>query len=525
MKLSRNGIKNPLLWEQKGYALPEFDIDTMTSRTAREPIWLHMGAGNLLRVFPAVMQQQLLDNELTDRGIIVCECFDEEIIPAVFAPHDNLTLAVTLLPDGTMEKTVVAGIAEALSISGSNGDKARLLEVFAAPSLQMVSFTITEKGYTIQEPPQANSIINVVAEGLMARYHAGATPLALVSMDNCSQNGDVLKQAVLTVAQAWVADGTADAGFALYVRSLAYPWTMIDKIAPRPSPLVAAALLQDGFEDVAITVTQKHTHIAPFANAEKPQYLVVEDDFPNGRPPLEKAGMIATTRETVDKAEKMKVCTCLNPLHTMLAIAGCLLGYKSVAETMQDKHLVAWLKRAAAESLPIVADPVVINPKAFLREVLEERFPNPHVPDTPQRIATDASQCIPVRFGETLKLRRAAALPEDELQAHPFLFALYLRYLMGVNDKGQPMAVESDPRREELCAYLSGLALGCKPDNTALTEQLHPILSDATLFGVDLHSKGGVLARKTQEYFADLIAAPGAVALEMAKHFKYSKRH
>ena len=84
---------------------------------------------------------------------------------------------------------------------------------------------------------------------------------------------------------------------------------------------------EDGFEDTDLIITSKNTYTAAFVNAEETEYLVIEDTFPNGRPPLEKAGFIFTDRETVDKVEKMKVCTCLNPLHTALAIFGCLLSY------------------------------------------------------------------------------------------------------------------------------------------------------------------------------------------------------
>ena len=87
--------------------------------------------------------------------------------------------------------------------------------------------------------------------------------------------------------------------------------------------------------------TSKHTFIAPFVNAEGPQYLVVEDRFPNGRPALEKAGVYMTDRDTVNQTERMKVTTCLNPLHTALAVYGCLLGYRKIADEMKDPELTA----------------------------------------------------------------------------------------------------------------------------------------------------------------------------------------
>ena len=87
---------------------------------------------------------------------------------------------------------------------------------------------------------------------------------------------------------------------------------------------------------VLIRLSQaKNTYVAPFVNAEETEYLVIEDKFPNGRPELEKGGLIFTTRETVDKVEKMKVCTCLNPLHTALAVFGCLLDYNLISAEMK----------------------------------------------------------------------------------------------------------------------------------------------------------------------------------------------
>ena len=76
---------------------------------------------------------------------------------------------------------------------------------------------------------------------------------------------------------------------------------MIDKITPRPDPSVEEILKKDGVEELEPVVTSKNTYVAPFVNAEECQYLVIEDAFPNGRPELEKGGLIFTTRETVDK--------------------------------------------------------------------------------------------------------------------------------------------------------------------------------------------------------------------------------
>lgn len=133
-------------------------------------------------------------------------------------------------------------------------------------------------------------------------------------------------------------NGVVEEGFVSYVEDenkVSFPWTMIDKITPRPDASIEALLQKDDIEGLDPVITSKNTYVAPFVNAEETEYLVIEDKFPNGRPELEKGGLIFTTRETVDKVEKMKVCTCLNPLHTALAVFGCLLDYNLISAEMK----------------------------------------------------------------------------------------------------------------------------------------------------------------------------------------------
>ena len=162
-------------------------------------------------------------------------------------------------------------------------------------------------------------------------------------MDNCSHNGEKLRAGVMEMALAWRANGLVSADFIEWLEDetkVSFPWSMIDKITPRPAEAITKQLEAKGIEDMAAIITSKNTYIAPFVNAEQPQYLVVEDRFPNGRPPLEKAGVYMTTRDIVNQTERMKVTTCLNPLHTALAVYGCLLGYKKIADEMKDRKSV-----------------------------------------------------------------------------------------------------------------------------------------------------------------------------------------
>ena len=518
-----------------GYRLPEFDYETAAETTRRSPVWIHFGAGNIFRAFQANVVQNLLNRGVMTAGLIAAEGYDYEIIEKMYRPHDNLSILATLKADNTVEKTVVGSILEALVLDRADASQyGRLLEIFEAPSLQMASFTITEKGYALTDPsgkllpgaaadyekgPQAaDSYLGKVVSLLYHRYEKEALPIAMVSMDNCSHNGDKLRAAVTAFADAWCERGLADAGFAGYVRDpkkVSYPWSMIDKITPRPDAKVEALLRADGIGELEAAVTSKNTYVAPFVNAEECEYLVIEDHFPNGRPPLEQGGVIFTDRETVDKVEKMKVCTCLNPLHTALAIFGCLLGYERISEEMQNPLLKKLVERIGyQEGLPVVVDPGILNPKEFIDTVVNLRIPNPFMPDTPQRIATDTSQKLPIRFGETVKAYgRRPDLSVKDLKVIPLVYAGWLRYLMALDDAGHPFSPSSDPLLPQVTPYVEGYALSGEEKDLS---RLDPLLSNETVFGVDLIKVG--MADLVKSYFAQLSAGPGAVAATLEKY-------
>lgn len=535
MRLTDSDLQQASVWQQAGIALPRFNRAAVTQKTKQTPTWVHFGAGNIFKAFPAAVQQQLLNEGIEETGIIVAEGYDYEIIDKMSLPHDNLSLLVTLKADGSVEKTVVGSVVEALKVdSGNSADFARLKEIFAAPSLQMASFTITEKGYSLvgagggllpdvaadfaEGPQTPKSYIGKLAALLLHRYNAGQLPLAMVSMDNCSHNGTKLYKAVHAFAKAWADAGFTGQGFVEYIddpSKVSFPWSMIDKITPRPDEGVKAMLDKLGFEGAGGLVTAKNTYVAPFVNAEETQYLVIEDWFPNGRPALDKGGVLFTSRETVDKVEKMKVCTCLNPLHTALAIYGCLLGYGKISNTMQDLDLVSLISRVGyTEGLPVVVDPGILSPKEFIDTVIGVRLPNPFMPDTPQRIATDTSQKLSIRFGETIKAyQNTAGLNPSQLVAIPLVLAGWCRYLLGVDDNGEPFKVSPDPMYNSVYIYLANIRLGSAGPFHA---QLHPILSNPAIFGVDLYQAG--LGETVEAIFAELIEKPGAVRSTLKKY-------
>jgi fructuronate reductase len=513
---------------EMGIKTPEYDFEQVWEATKREPIWLHFGGGNLFRAFHSVLQQHLIEKNETDKGIIVVSTFDDGLIQKIYHPYDNLSLDVVMKADGSLDMEVIASVAESIATYSGPESWKRLMEIFRNSSLQFVTLSITEKGYDLRDISgdiraavreeiergllEPKHTMVMLAALLYERYTFGKTPLALVSTDNFSHNGDKLKDAVLTVASIWKEIGIVEQGFIDYLNDetkITFPWSMIDKITPQSSPIVSEKLTTLGYGSAElIRMRENGPAIAPFVNTEEAEYLVIEDRFPNGRPALEKVGVYFTERKVVDQVERMKVCTCLNPLHTALAVFGCLLDYTSIAAEMNDGDLKALVEQIGyVEGMKTVTNPGIIDPMEFIKEVIDVRFPNPNNPDTPQRIATDTSQKLAIRFGETIKSYvQSNDLDVKDLTFIPLTLAAWCRYLMGINDSGEVMNISSDPLLEEVQQYISNVKFG---DINSFSDHLKPILSNSKIFGVDLYEVG--LGEKVEEYFKQLIEKPGAV--------------
>ena len=198
MKLSYQGIQDKAAFAAAGIALPKFDWQQMCAETEQNPVWVHFGAGNIFRGFIAVLQQRLLDEGLAKSGIVAAETFDYDIINKIYDPFDSMTLMVSLKPDGSTDKEVIASIAKGIRADSSNAAQwAALKACFVNPALQMASFTITEKGYALTNlkgemmpvviediangPDKARHAMAVVAAMIYARFQAGAQPIAMVS--------------------------------------------------------------------------------------------------------------------------------------------------------------------------------------------------------------------------------------------------------------------------------------------------------------------------------------------------------
>ncbi len=536
MKLTMEGIKNRELWENAGIKLPKYDVEKIGQKAKEKPVWVHFGIGNIFRIFIGGIADGLLEEGELDRGITCVETFDYDVVDKIYKPFDNLGLSVLLHGDGTREYKVLGSLAEAVKGNSSDFEQwKRLKEIFVSPSLQMVTLTITEKGYALQKadgtwfpfvesdikngPDKAVGAMAIVTAMLYERYKAGKYPLALVSMDNCSHNGEKFRESVMAMAEEWKKEGFVETEFIDYLSDesiVAFPWTMIDKITPRPSEQIADDLEALGVERMQPVITEKRTYIAPFVNAEKPQYLVIEDHFPNGRPALEKGfGVYMADRETVNLSERMKVTVCLNPVHSATGPLGVVLGYDLFAHMLNTNEDMMKMARMVAydEGLPVVPDPGILSPQEFVDELFNDRFPNEYLGDTNLRLAVDVSQMVGIRFGETIKAYVAKYGNASKLTAIPLGIAGWLRYMLGVDDQGKKYELAPDPMNEEIQEQLKDIVVG-QPET--FEDQLKPILSNKRIFFTDIYKTG--LGEKIETMFREMIGGPDAVKATIHKY-------
>lgn len=165
------------------------------------------------------------------------------------------------------------------------------------------------------------------------------------------------------------------------------------------------------------------------------------------------------------------------------------------------------------EGLPVVPNPGILSPQAFVDELFNDRFPNEYLGDTNMRLSVDVSQMVGIRFGETIKAYVEKFGDAKKLTAIPLGIAGWLRYMLGVDDEGEKYELAPDPMNEEIQEQLKEIVIG-KPET--FTDQLKPILSNERLFFVDLYTTG--VAEKIEEMFREMIAGKGAVRATIHKY-------
>lgn len=441
-------------------------------RSPLQPHTVHLGVGGFHRAHQAVYLDDLLELPEAERW--------GECGIGVLASDDRMRDALT---GQDFLYTVVERSAgePAARVIGSMTDyvyapaeRERAIEVMAAEATRIVSLTITEGGYFLNEgtgefvadhpdivhdvrnPDAAKSSFGLIAEALDRRRLRGLPAFTVMSCDNLQGNGHVVERVLLGYAglrkpelRDWIA------------ANVAFPNSMVDRITPQTTPAdVAYVAERFGIEDRWPVVTE------PF------RQWVIEDTFCHGRPAWERVGgeMVAD----VEPYELMKM-RLLNGSHLAMAYLGALAGYRYVHEVMADglfREFIAAFMEEVTPVVPVIPGTSVTEYKATLME----RFSNPTINDQVTRICSEGSAKLPKWL-----LPSIAELAEKQGQIRllSFVVASWIFYLgRGVDERGEPLDIV-DARAGELRGIAS--AAGLDP---------RPVLAVRSIFGERLPANG-----------------------------------
>lgn len=417
-------------------------------RQAVTPGIVHFGVGAFHRAHQAMYLDRLLEaggaQEWGICGVGVME--RDAALRDVLADQDHLYALTTKAPDGVVETRIIGSIITHLH---APDDPAAVLARMVDPSTRIVSLTITEGGYSINDatgefdprdagtladladpdqPPR--SVLGFITAALRARREAGTVPFTVMSCDNIQGNGEVCRRAVVAFAER------IDPELAAWIRAeVAFPSSMVDRITPVTTDEVRAELQTDhGIEDGWPIRSEAFTQ------------WVLEDHFTAGRPALETVGVQVV--DDVEPYELMKL-RLLNAGHQAIAHLATLDGSVWVHEAAQDplfqNFLQAYFHR---DAIPTLAPVPGVDLDAYCDELIA-RFGNEAVRDTLARLATDSSDRIPKFLLPVLRAR----LAEDADISRPLLvLAGWSRYLEGRTEGGEPIE-PNDLRAEELKTY------------------------------------------------------------------------
>lgn len=427
-------------------AVPAYD------RSGVRPGIVHFGVGNFHRVHLAVYIDRCLARGGADAwGICGVELMDfpaTRIKAEAYKAQDCLYTVTESAPDGTDEVRVVGAMVDYLH---APADPEAVLQRLADPQTRIVSLTITEGGYNLDEttgafllttPAVASDLrgnppttaFGFITEGLRRRREAGLPAYSVMSCDNLRHNGDTARKAIVSYARA------VDPGLADWIdREAAFPNSMVDRIAPQvPEDIRHRLNARSGVDD------------ALPALGEDFMQFVLEDVFSAGRPDLGAVGV--ELRDDVGVFEIMKQRV-LNASHMMLGYPGLLTGYRIVHEAMRDKRFFALLNSFQdGDVIPFLEAPKGVSLPAYKAKVLE-RFANPAVNDQLQRLSLDGWAKFPVYHSKILENLLATG---GDLRREAFFLACIERYLSGRDDKGETFTVHEPHIGEEDWALIRG---------------------------------------------------------------------
>ena len=422
------------------------------ARSALSPGILHIGVGNFHRSHQMLYLDRLfeqgrdLDWAVVGAGI---KPFDAEQRRRL-AAQDWLTTVVDLSADGSSAR-IVGSMVDFCEVRAG-----AIIARLSDPAIRIVSLTITEGGYFIdattggfdtahpeirhdaQNPDDPQTVFGVLLSALEERRDREIAPFTVLSCDNVPHNGDVTRRTVLGLA-ALVSRELHD----WIAANVAFPNAMVDCITPatseRERELVANRF---GLDDASPVVCE------PF------RQWVIEDNFPQGRPALEHAGVQFVDDVTPYETMKLRI---LNGSHAAIAYPSALLGYEAVHDAMDDPDIARWMMQLMRrEVIPVLTPIPGIDFDDYLTTGAR-RFSNPALGDTIARLCQDGSNRQPKFVLPTVSDALKRGAPIDGLTLE---IAFWSRYCAAAADSGIDL---DDPRSDQL----TSAALAARSDPKA----------------------------------------------------------
>ena len=449
-------------------ALPAHVLQPQYDRQALRSRIVHFGFGAFHRAHQALLTDRVLNARGGDWGICEISLFSGDTLMTQLREQDHLFTVLEKGAEGN-QAIIVGAVKECLNAKLDS--LAAIIEKFCEPQVAIVSLTITEKGYCIdpatgkldprnerimhdlQHPQEPHSAPGILVEALSRRRERGLPPFSVLSCDNIPDNGHVVKNAVLGMAQqrsaelaAWIAE------------QVSFPGTMVDRIVPAATDASLAEIAEVlGVEDPCAISCE------PFIQ------WVIEDNFVAGRPEWEAAGV-----QMVDDVlpwEQMKL-RMLNGSHSFLAWLGYLAGFAHINDCMADAHFRAAARRLMLDEQAPTLRITGVDLTDYAESLLA-RFANPALQHRTWQIAMDGSQKLPQRMLESIRLHLQRGTPWPLLALG---VAGWMRYVSGVDDAGNAIDV-----RDPLAATFRE-----KVAQSSEHERVTALLSLSEIFGSDL---------------------------------------
>jgi fructuronate reductase/mannitol 2-dehydrogenase len=448
--------------------LPTYD------RSALVPSVVHLSVGGFSRAHQLTYFDDVAERGIsTDWGVVGVGLRSRTMKEAL-APQDHLYTVVERSPDG--ERARVVGVM--VDYHFAPDAPSRVLDVLTDPRTRMVTMTITDSGYRVDpgtatfdaddddvrwdlhRPEFPRTVFGFLVEALDRRRRAGTAPFTVVSCDNVHRNGEVARAAVVGFARLrdevlaqWITD------------RVSFPSSMVDRITPHTPPEEQAAVARRyGLHDRWPVITE------PFSQ------WFIEDDFCNGRPPLDEVGVRYVPDVSAYELMKTRL---LNASHCALGYLGSLAGHASIDRLMVDDLFVEYATRFLDDEVgPLVPEPDGIDLAEYKR-VLLQRFANPAIADGLDRLCRRGSAKMPLHVLPSLRQARAEGRPSALLS---LALAAWFRYLRGWADDGRAIVLD-DPMAERL--HNLAVAGGTDP---------RPLLAERRIFG-DLGDDPRLVAR------------------------------